>query len=198
MKLPATRMCTRLSHMRIAILILSVLAGWAGFASADEKAVFPPPQSTPKFKEVEVTIARDPTVIPLEIERQLRWRTERELASRKEPNFKLGKNGLLVDIKFIHFIEPKLPIPETWRPVPGPNGSRTMLPQTPPMPMPPIGEARILITFSETNGTKLSQFDIVRPVPLRTDLDQEHGYIADTAKIISAYARRYFLDKPAR
>jgi hypothetical protein len=73
-----------------------------------------------------------------------------------------------------------------------------MMPQTPPIPMPPIGEARILLTFSETDGTKLSEFDIVQPVPLRMDLDEENGYIGMTAKIAAEYARHYFLDKPAK
>lgn len=185
--------------MRTAILILSSLVGVASVVvGGDDKPIFPPPQSAPKFKEVEVRVAHEPTVTPLQVESRLRWLTERELASRKEPRFKLGKNGLVIDIKFIHFIEPKLPIPQTWRPVPGPNGTRVMLPQTPQTPMPPIGEARILLTFSEADGTKLSQFDIVRPVPLRMELDEENGYIADTARIAAEYARYYFHDKPAR
>lgn len=185
--------------MKLPILILSGLAGLAAAVMADDKPVFPPPQSAPKFKEVQVVVTYDPTVVPLDIERRLRWRTERELASRKEPNFKLGKNGLCVNIKFIHFIEPQLPFPQVWRAVPGgPPGTRVMMPQMPQIPIPPVGEARILLTFSETDGTKLSEFDIVQPVPLRMDLDEENGYIGMTAKIVAEYARHYFLDKPAK
>ncbi|MCX6901561.1 MAG: hypothetical protein NT105_23020 [Verrucomicrobia bacterium] len=184
--------------MRTAILILSGMAALAAVVMASDKPIFPPPQTAPKFKEVEVNVAHEPTVTPLEVERRLRWRAERELCSRKEPSFKSGRNGLHVDIKFIHFIEPKLPIPQTWRAVPGPGGTRVMMPQTPPMPTPPIGEARILLTFSEADGTRLSQFDIVQPVPLRMDLDEENGYIGATAKIAAEYARYYFLEKPAK
>lgn len=181
--------------MKAALLILSFLAG---VVLAEEKPVFPAPQAAPKFKEVEVAVVHDPTVLPLEVERRVRWRTERELASRQEPNFQLGKNGLHLDIKFIHFIEPKLPIPQIWRTVPGPAGTRVMMPQTPPIPMPPVGEARILLTFSEADGTKLSEFDLVQPVPVRDKWDRETAYIAMTAKIAAEYARYYFLDKPAK
>jgi hypothetical protein len=185
--------------MKAAILVLGALAAWADLAVAAEKQpIFPPPQSAPKFKQVEVAVAYDPTVVPLEVERRLRWRTERELASRQEPNFELGKNGLRLDIKFIHFIEPKLPIPQVWRSVPGPGGTRVMLPQTPPIPVPPIGEARILLTFSQPDGTKLSEFDLAQPVPLRDKWDGEDAYLAVTAKIAAEYARHYFLDKPAK
>ncbi|MFZ2639960.1 MAG: hypothetical protein WA117_03150 [Verrucomicrobiia bacterium] len=185
--------------MRTATLILS---SWVGLATvvtaADDKPIFPAPQSAPKFKEVVVNVAHEPTVTPLGVESRLRWCTERELCSRNEPGFKLGKDGLHVDIRFIHFIEPQLPIPQTWRAVPGPGGTRVMMPQTPPIPVPPVGEARILLTFSEADGTRLSQFDIVQPVPLRMDVNEEHGYIGNTAKIAAEYARYYFLEKPAK
>ncbi|MCX6910123.1 MAG: hypothetical protein NTY01_19060 [Verrucomicrobia bacterium] len=184
--------------MKTAMLVLGGLVALAGVAVAGDKPIFPPPQSTPKFKEVEVVVAHEPTVTPLAVERRLRFRTEMELTARKEPNFKPGRNGLRVNIKFIHFVEPKLPIPQTWRAVPGPGGTRVMMPQTPPMPMPPIGEARILLTFSEADGTKLSQFDVVQPVPLRMELDEEEGYITTTARIAAEYARYYFLDRPAK
>ncbi|MBI5684697.1 MAG: hypothetical protein HZC54_06425 [Verrucomicrobia bacterium] len=185
--------------MKAAILILSSLAGLASVVMAGDKPpIFPPPQSAPKFKQVEVVVAPDPTVVPLEVERRLRWRTERELVSRQEPNFELGKNGLHLDIKFLHFIEPKLPIPQIWRAVPGPGGTRVMMPQTPAMPMPPVGEARILLTFSQPDGTKLSEFDLAQPVPVRDRWDGENAYIAVTAKIAAEYARYYFLDKPAK
>jgi hypothetical protein len=184
--------------VKLPILFLGGVAAWVCVAAADDNPIFPPPQSTPKFKEVEVTVAHEPTVTPLEVERRLRWRAEKELTARKEPNFKLGANGLRVEIKFIHLVEPKLPVPQVWRPVPGPGGTRVMMPQTPPMPVPPIGEARLLLTFKESDGTKLSQFDIVQPVPFRMQWDEEEGYIAITARIVAEYARHYFLDKPAK
>lgn len=184
--------------MRAVILILSCLAGLAAVVMAGDKPIFPAPKSAPKFNEVEVVVVYNPTVVPLEVERRLRWRTEQELASRQEPNFKIGKDGLHVGIKFIHFIEPQLPIPQIWRAVPGPGNTRVMMPQTPPMPVPPIGEARILLTFSEADGTKLSEFDIVQPVPVWDRWDGENDYIAVTAKITAEYARYYFLDKPAK
>lgn len=179
--------------------MLALAACLAGVGMAAEKqTIFPPPQSVPKFKEAEVAVAHDPTVVPLEVERRLRWCAERELSSRQKPGFKLGKNGLHVGIKFIHFIEPKLPIPQTWRAVPGPGGTRVMMPQTPAIPVPPVGEARILLTFTEPDGTKLSEFDIVQPVPVRDKWDGDDAYIAVTAKIVAEYARDYFLDKPAK
>ena len=185
--------------MKAVMLLLGGLAALVSVAvAADKPPVFPPPQSAPKFKEVEVAVAYDPTVVPLEVERRLRWFTERELASRQAPNFKLGKDGLHLDIKFIHFIEPKLPIPQIWRAVPGPAGTRVMMPQTPPIPVPPVGEARILLTFRQPDGTKLSEFDLAQPVPMRDKWDGENAFLALTAKIAAEYARYYFLDKPAK
>ncbi len=187
--------------MKRMTLIWSGLLGVALFATAadDRKPIFPAPKSTPKFKEVEVRVAHEPTLTPLQAESLLQWRTERELVSRKEPNFKVGKKGLVISIKFLTFIAPQepMPRPRPMQTVPNARGGQMSLGlEAQPMPVPPLGEARILITFSEADGTVLSQFDIAQPVKSWKRMDDEDNYVVNTARIAAAYARYYFLEKP--
>ena len=185
------------SAMRTAVLVLCGMAGLAGIArSDDDKPIYPPPKSMPKFTEVQVRMEHDPTVVPLEVESRIRWWTERELA-RAKPTFATGRNGLAINIKFLHFIEPQQPFPSGRVPhgAPGPSrrGQVYIGPEAEMQPIPPLGQARIQLTFTAPDGTQLAQFDFVEPVPLRHQLDNETGYIAHTAKIATHYARHYFL-----
>ena len=91
-----------------------------------------------------------------------------------------------------------MPYPRATQTVPnGRGGSMIIGPEMQPPSAPPIGEARMMITFSGPDGTVLSQFDIAQPVKSRRRVDDEDNYIANTARIAAAYARYYFLEKPA-
>ena len=188
--------------MKRMLLVWSVLVGVAmAFAAEDPKPIFPEPKSAPKFKEVEVRVAHEPTLTPLQAESLLQWRTERELVSRREPNFKSGKNGLIVGIRFLSYIEPRdpMPYPRGIQTVPNArNGTMMIGPEMQPPSAPPIGQARLMITFSTADGTVLSQFDIAQPVKSWKRVDDEDNYVVNTARIAAAYARYYFLEKPAK
>ncbi|MCX7826889.1 MAG: hypothetical protein N2689_15225, partial [Verrucomicrobiae bacterium] len=163
-----------------------------------DKPVYPPPRATLKFAEARVSVEHDPTVLPLEVESRVRWRTEREL-ERAKPGFTLGQRGLLIHVKFLHFIEPQRPFPARRVPrvVPAPKGRGQIYigPEAEMQPIPPMGQARIQLTFSAPDGTQLAQFDFLQPVPVRDQIDDELGYIAQTAKIASHYARHYFFEE---
>lgn len=185
--------------MKRMLLVWSVLLAVVA-AAGDAKPIFPAPKSTPKFTEVEVRVAHEPTLTPLQAESFLQWRTERELVSRKAPNFKAGKNGLIIGIRFLTYIEPKdpMPFPRAIQTVPNARGGTMMIgPEAQPPAAPPIGEARLLITYSSADGTVLSQFDIAQPVKSWKRVDDEDNYVVNTARIAAAYARYYFLEKPA-
>jgi len=188
------------SRMKRLILILT-LCGIGGLAGegrgAEDKPIYPPPKSIVKFGETRVFVEHDPTVVPLGVESRIRWRTEREL-ERAKPGFALGKNGLAINIKFLHFIQPQPPFPARrvprTMPGPGKGGQIYIGPEAEMQPIPPLGQARIQLTFSAPDGTQLAQFDFLEPVPVEYKLDDELGYIAKTAKIASYYARYYFFD----
>jgi hypothetical protein len=169
---------------------------------AEDKPIYPPPKAILKFAEAQVSVEHNPTVVPLEVESRIRWRTEREL-ERAKPGFAPGKNGLLIHIKFLQFIEPQRPFPARRAPraVPAPKGRGQIYigPEAEMQPIPPLGQARIQLTFSAPDGTQLAQFDFLQPVPVRDQLDDDLGYIAQTARIATYYARYYFFEgKPKK
>jgi len=179
-------------------LTLCGMACLAGAArGAEDKPIYPPPKTILKFAEAQVSVEHDPTVVPLEVESRIRWWTEREL-ERAKPGFTLGKHGLLIHIKFLHFIQPQPPFParRVPRAVPGPGkGGRVFIgPEAEMQPIPPLGQARIQLTFSAPDGTQLARFDFLQPVPEEYKLDNELGYIAQTAQIATHYARHYFFE----
>lgn len=183
--------------LRLAMLGLIGSACWA--AAYDDKPIYPPPQTVQKFSEVEVRAVKNPAWSPLEVESRLRWRTERELTARDEPNFRLGKKGLVIELKFHHYQEPKKPWPPRRVPhnVPNPKGGKpiVIMPEAEPMPTPLVGVARIQFTFLTADGTQLAQYEFVDSVQERKEWGLDDGFIPKAARLAAHYARYYFLDK---
>ncbi|MBI5396254.1 MAG: hypothetical protein HZA91_13240 [Verrucomicrobia bacterium] len=183
----------------LAMLLLAGSAGWA--AAAEDKPMYPAPKTIQKFSDVEVRAVPNPTWSPLEVESRLRWRTERELTARDEPNFKLGKTGLVIEVKFLLYEEPKAPWPprRVPRSIPNPKGGGSILigPEAEPMPVPLLGVARIQFSFLAPDGTQLAQYEFVDSVRERKEWVNDDGFIPKAARLAAHYARYYFLD-PAR
>ena len=186
------------SSVRNAVYIVVVLASATMAIPAEKKPIFPPPKVPAKFHEFQVVAVRNPTISPLDVEQRTRWRIERELASWEEPKFPVGKNGLTIELKFLRFEEPQAPFPPRRRatliPSPKGQGSIPLPPEAEPVPIPPLGQAHIQLTFRSADGTLLSQFDFVDSVPERRKRDEESAFTARTGRIAANYARYYFLE----
>ena len=186
--------------MRTIPLALLCLIGFACWAPAeDQTPLYPPPKTIKTFSEIQVRAMPNPTWSPLEVESRLRWRTERELTARDEPNFKLGKNGLVVEVKFLIYEEPKAPWPPQRVPysVPRSKGGSSILtgPEADPLPVPALGVARIDFTFLTADGSRLAQYEFVDSVRQRKEWGNDDGFIPKAARLAAHYARYYFLDK---
>lgn len=186
--------------MRTIPLASLCLIGFACWAPAeDQTPLYPAPKTIQKFSEVQVRAVPNPTWSPLEVESRLRWRTERELTARDEPNFKLGKNGLVVEIKFLIYEELKTPWPPRRVPhnVRNPKGGPPILigPEADSMPVPALGVARIHFTFLTADGSQLAQYEFVDSVQPRREWTSDDYFIPKAARLAAHYARYYFLDK---
>jgi len=181
--------------------MLGLVGSVCWVAANDDKPIYPPPQTVRKFSEVEVRAVRNPAESPLEVESRLRWRTERELTARDEPNFRLGGNGLVIELKFLHYEEPKRPWPPRRVPhnVPNPKGGKPLLvtPEAEPVPTPLVGVARIQFSFLAADGTLLARYEFVDSVQERKEWGLDDGFIPKAARLAAHYARYYFLDRAA-
>lgn len=168
-------------------------------AAGDEKPIYPPPETVRKFIEVQVRALPNPTWSPLEVESRLRWRTERELTARDEPNFKPGKNGLVVEVKFLLYQEPKRPWPPARVPhnISNPKGGPpiVVMPEAEPVPAPLVGVTRIQFSFLTADGARLARYEFVDSVRERKEWSADDGFIPKAARLAAHYARYYFLDK---
>ncbi len=179
-------------------LLLALLSPVTWAAAADDKPIYPAPQTVQKFSGVEVRAVPNPTWSPLEVESRMRWRTEREMTARDEPNFEIGKKGLVVEIKFLIYEEPKAPWPPRRVPhtIPNPRGGRPLLigPEAEPRPVPPLGAVKVQFSFLAPDGTQLARYEYVDSVGERRTWTED-SFIPRAARLAAHYARYYFLDK---
>ncbi len=181
------------------MLLVTCLIGWASVAAAqaaDDKPIFDPPKSAPKFIEVQVDVERNPTWSPLYAETRLRWWLTRELTAREGVNFTLGPKGLHVVAKFLFFEEPRETLPHRRVPQTVPNrrgGTVLIAPEADRTPIPPLGTARIQLSYFGPDGAKLSEHELALPVPPRAEWSDETAFIGKTARLAAHYAKYYFL-----